>query len=72
MVQRLELGILLSKIDYRNKVQHDCGSAIVNLEIQPQKTNSSSHVIIAVATNNKVKLLKYSFETEALSELTWR
>lgn len=31
VVQRLELGLLLSKIDYRNKVQHDCGSAIVNL-----------------------------------------
>lgn len=61
-MQRLEPGILLSKIDCKNKTLQESKLPFINLAIHPKRTSGIlTHVIIAIATVEEVKLLSYSF-----------
>lgn len=65
VLQRLEVGLLLSKIDFMNKVLISCNKMIINLAIHPVRSgNTITHVVIAIATPDEVKILSYTFETD--------
>ncbi len=62
MLQRLDVGLLLSKIDFMNRALLTCNKPIVNLVIHPVRSGSTiKQVVIAIGTIDEVKLLSYNF-----------
>jgi hypothetical protein len=53
VLQRLDVGLLLSKIDFMNKVLLSCNRLIINLAIHPVRSgNIITNVVIAIATTD--------------------